>query len=63
MLAVPVSSGNHTIKLRYIPQGTVIGAGATGLGVVLWCAVLYTENFRKRKNIVRQKKEARHEEP
>lgn len=56
MLAVPVSKGTHTIKLKYIPQGAVAGAAASGCGIVIWCAALYAESRRKRINTAKEVK-------
>ena len=42
MLGVPVSSGTHTIALRYCPKGTVVGTICCGSAILLltFCFVI-----------------------
>ncbi|NMA07934.1 MAG: YfhO family protein [Clostridiales bacterium] len=51
MCAIRVSAGMHTVTMRYIPKGFLIGAGISGvcLVTVLLCAAVSRARSRKRR--------------
>ena len=48
MLGVPVSSGTHTIALRYCPKGTVVGTIYCGSAILLLTFCFVIEQKQKR---------------
>lgn len=48
MLGVPVSSGTHTIALRYCPKGTVVGTICCGSAILLLTFCFVIEQKQKR---------------
>ena len=48
LMAVPISEGTHTIEMRYIPQGFIVGA-IISLAAFVLCVILILVQMKKRK--------------
>lgn len=50
LMAVPISKGEHTFEMIYIPQGFIVGVIISTITLIL-CVVIYVVNIQKRKSV------------
>ncbi len=47
LLGIRLSKGRHTVELKYVPQGLVIGVGITAAGILILLAYIFIIRRRK----------------